>query len=366
MQVERIWLLMARKLSNEASSEELRELEYLLRQDSDNHFSMEVFERFWEKNEKNVLDNDEMAYEQHLQRMAQKGIHLGQTSDEIYYTSDHKRNYFNWMIAACIVGILAFTSWWIFGNDGSQTVTQDLSMNEITTPLGSKSQLRLPDSTVVWLNAGSKLTYPKEFGKNIREVTLVGEAYFEVKKKGNIPFVIHTHRMDIKVLGTTFNVKSYPGEATTEASLIKGSIEVSLKDRSASPILLKPKEKIIVREFAKASVVSNEEKSKDISVKEQQPEVAIQSVAYDQNFDTVLEAAWVDNLLVFTEMKFSEVVKLMERWYGITIQVENASLLNQQLTGSFRNETIYQALDALQYVVDFDYERVTAKSIIIK
>lgn len=367
MQVERIWLLIARKMSNEASTEELKELDLLLRKDPDQHFNIEVLERIWEKTEESNTEDVEECYQKHLQRMQNRGIEFPGVSEEMEYAYSEKKSFpiIKWLVAACILSLICLSTWWLFQPSKALMTSQELSMNEITTPLGSKSQLRLPDSTVVWLNAGSKLTYPKEFGQDLREVTLVGEAYFEVKKKGTVPFIIHTHRMDIKVLGTSFNVKSYPGEPTTEASLIKGSIEVSLKNRNSAPITLKPKEKIVVREFTSQqedTAISTAE----VKSNKEEAAVAIKSIAFDQTYNTVLESAWVNNLLVFTEMEFSEVVKLMERWYGMTIQLENKKLANQKLTGSFKNETIYQALEALQFVVDFKYERLNGKQIIIK
>ncbi|WP_126969386.1 FecR family protein [Gynurincola endophyticus] len=368
MQVERIWLLIARKLSDEASMEELKELDMLIRQYPDSHFSLEVFNRLWEKDEEVDPADLEDAYARHLNRMAEKGIHFSNGSDDTSYMIEQapRRTGFRWLIAASFAAIITVAGWWLLREPKQTTVLAAVTaMNEITTPNGSKSQLRLPDSTVVWLNAGSKLTYPKEFGKDIREVTLVGEAYFDVKKKNNMPFIIHTHRMDIKVLGTTFNVKSYPGEPTTEASLIKGSIEVLLKDRESAPILLKPWEKIVVREFSSATVSSQKNNA---AIKEdiKEPEVAIKPLGYDETNDAVLETAWVENVLVFNEMNFSEVTKLMERWYGIKIQIQNPALFKQQLTGSFKNETLDQALQALQFVVDFDYERTSPRLIIIK
>ena len=131
--------------------------------------------------------------------------------------------------------------------------------SEISTRYGSRTKLLLPDSTQVWLNSGSKLSYNKTYGNGTREVTLSGEAYFDVVKNPAHPFIIHTVNIDIKVLGTAFNVKSFPGEKNTETSLIRGSIEVTFKNRPSEKIILKPNEKLIT---------ANEEPAKDSVYKE--------------------------------------------------------------------------------------------------
>jgi transmembrane sensor len=116
----------------------------------------------------------------------------------------------------------------------------------VGTKKGSKSHIVLPDGTNVWLNADSKIIYPGNFQGETREVSLVGEAFFDVVKNVNKPFIIHTGTMDVKVLGTAFNVRSYPGEMTTEASLLRGLIEVTLNGTEKKKILLKPNEKLTV------------------------------------------------------------------------------------------------------------------------
>ena len=90
------------------------------------------------------------------------------------------------------------------------------------------------------------MTYDKNFGKNIREVNLTGEAFFDVTKDSSHPFIIHTNVIDIKVLGTEFNVRSYPNDANTETSLIRGKVEVTVKNRANEKIYLEPNEKLVV------------------------------------------------------------------------------------------------------------------------
>ncbi len=168
--------------------------------------------------------------------------------------------------------------------------------NEISTRNGSKSHLVLPDGTLVWLNAGSRIVYDKNFGAALREVSLTGEAFFDVARNAEKPFLIHTARIDIKVLGTRFNVRSYPTDQTTEATLIRGSIEVSIKDRPSEKIILKPNEKLVVanddstlhRNVAGRSGVNTGESL-----------VNIRKPTFEPVTCDVVETSWVVNKLIF-------------------------------------------------------------------
>ena len=137
--------------------------------------------------------------------------------------------------------------------------------NEIATLPGTHSKTILPDGSTVWLNAGSKLTYNKNFNTATREVELSGEAYFDVKKDEHHPFIIHTSAMHIKVLGTAFNVKSYPGDKSSETSLIRGSIEVTMNNRPQEKIILHPSEKLVVMNRIETKKDEDETKPEPIS-----------------------------------------------------------------------------------------------------
>ncbi len=136
-------------------------------------------------------------------------------------------------------------------------------VNEISTRPGSKSKVELPDGSVVWLNAGSTLTYDKDFGKENRAVTLIGEGFFDVTKNKEKPFIISTESISIKVLGTVFNVKAYKEDKQTETSLIHGSIEVTIKNRPNDKIILSPSEKLIVENSILKNVQKENENNSD-------------------------------------------------------------------------------------------------------
>ena len=230
------------------------------------------------------------------------------------------------------------------------------SLNEITTRMGSRSKVQLPDGSIVWLNAGSKLVYDKNYGQQQREVTLLGEAFFDVKKHASKPFIIHASNINIKVLGTAFNVKAYPDDKKIETSLIRGSIEVTINNRPDNKIILSPNEKLIVENETAAKLQSKQGPA--------QPAIAFQKLHYNAIDSTIAETAWVADRLTVREETFGELAIKMERWYDVQIEIRNESLPNKVLSVSFENETVDQALEALKELFQFRYEK-TGNNIII-
>jgi ferric-dicitrate binding protein FerR (iron transport regulator) len=227
-----------------------------------------------------------------------------------------------------------------------------LAGNEIYTGSGSRTHLTLPDGTIVWLNAGSRINYEKNFGATERTVSLTGEAFFDVAPNAAKPFVIHTARIDIKVLGTSFNVKSYPSDKTTETTLIRGSIEVSIHNRPSDKIVLKPNEKLVVNNE------DSTEREKDVRRPNHAANnslVVISKPTYEQHSGAIIETSWVDNKLIFQDEDFATLARSMERWYGVTIHFETSEKENLRFTGIFEKETVLQAMDALKLTASFTY-----------
>jgi ferric-dicitrate binding protein FerR (iron transport regulator) len=233
-----------------------------------------------------------------------------------------------------------------------------VSENNISTKPGSKSQVKLPDGTLVILNADSKLTYPDNFLGNTREVTLEGEAYFNVTHNKQKPFIIHSKAMDIKVLGTQFNVKAYPQENTSEATLIKGSIEVTLTGHTHEKIMLKPNEKITV---SNQPVIQNvvTEKPQKIPSKpiDEIPLISVDQVRADEKENIISEIGWTQNKLMFKNESLQSIVATLGRWYGVQIQINSENLKDQKFTGNFNAETLTQVLQALQLSYNFSYKK---------
>jgi ferric-dicitrate binding protein FerR (iron transport regulator) len=148
-------------------------------------------------------------------------------------------------------------------------------------------------------------------------------------------------------LGTAFNVKAYPDEKTTETSLIRGSVEVTLDKRPGEHIILKPNEKLVVANEDEKAETKMDPAKKD-------PKVAISELTHI-NDTTIVETSWVHNELIFRDETFSDIAKKMERWYGVTIIIEDEKIALERLSGTLTTETVQEALNALQYSEKFHY-----------
>lgn len=355
---DHFWILLSRKLGGEATPEEIQELEDLLRSDPDLHYSMQTILDWWTPGKSSPQPENLEAFHRHVERMQAKGIPFSEENDRDDlalippYPDAHGRSR-SWRIIATGSAIaLTISILYFFAQRSSsgpilQPIISAVPVtSEVSTQNGSKTKVVLPDSSLVWLNAGSKLVYDKEYGNAIREVTLSGEAFFDVVKNAEKPFLIHTSRMDIKVLGTRFDVKAYPADKTTEATLIRGSIEVSLKNKHDGKIILKPNEKIIVGDD---KPVMNPASPGSHTTKDNPAEsiIAIRQPVFDSLNNTIVETSWLENKLIFHDESFGDLAKLMERWYGVNIHFSNLAKMDLHFTGTFKKETIQQALDVL-------------------
>ncbi|WP_143310927.1 FecR family protein [Chitinophaga vietnamensis] len=351
MSTKRTWELIGRKLAGEASAEELRELDQLLRAHPELHLPVDTMSDIWKQSADADRAAGEDAHRRHIHRMQQMGIDIGRMEDQEDATylleGSRRRHYRRYLVAAGISGAMLLAGWWAWKPGGKH---RPAALSEVSTRNGSRTSIQLPDGSRVWLNAGSKLTYDKDFGSSSREVSLSGEAFFDVAKNAELPFIIHTAAMDVRVLGTRFNIRSYPGDKNTEAALIQGSIEASPKDRPAEKIILKPNEKILVLNAIPSGGSAASRQHSD-------PVVAVQRLTYYESADSTvaIETSWMDNKLVFRDESFASLAKRMERWYGVTIRFSEPQEEQLRFTGVFQGETVQQALNALKLIAAFNY-----------
>ena len=361
-QKEHTWDLIAKKLAREATPDELKELEDLLRAHPELYYPLQTIADFWKSSNPGDLEKAEQAFDRHLDRIKELGIGFTPTVSE-FPGQNHDTRYRRrsktvlvTTISLLVVLIGLFVVPFILNQNISKlpAVTAPMKeFSEVATHDGSRTNLLLPDGTHVWLNAGSRLTYDKNYGAQLREVNLTGEALFDVAHIAAKPFVIHTTRVDIKVLGTRFNVKSYPTDKTTEATLLRGSIEVSVKARPDEKIILKPNEKLVIANDDSAlhrNLSPHTEKTSKVN----ESLVDIRKPAYDASGINI-ETSWVDDRLIFQDEAFGSLAKDMQRWYGVSIRFTRPGQEEWRFTGNFRKETIQQALEALKLTAPFTY-----------
>jgi len=226
------------------------------------------------------------------------------------------------------------------------------------TARGEKKVIILNDSSKLYLNAGSELWIDKDFNKNNRTVYLVGEALFDVTHNKALPFIVHSDKFDVKVLGTLFNVKAYPGDPLSETSLIRGKVELTLKN-DTKIITLFPTQKAVVDNSGKSLVEGNKQVYRHLN-----ETVALLPISYNSKDSMVIETSWAQNRLEIVDETFTEIKTKLERWYNVKITFKDEAVSKYTFSATFEKETIKQVLASLQNAYDFKYE-IKDKSIII-
>src|ERR1035437_7245902 len=264
---------------------------------------------------------------------------------------------------AAIFKFAAAITWFL-----KPTTASDLSANKahffnIKVAYGSKTTIELPDSSVVVLNSGSTLSYPDKFETASRTVKLTGEAFFEVKRNSRRPFYVQTKDVTIKVLGTKFNVKSYPDDNTSETTLVSGSVEILQNSQGnkkvVDPIFLKPNQKAIftrttgLTELKDLNKEPTREKVQNESVI---PTQLVTKIADQDQEETDIDIAWKNNKLILNNDRFGDIIKILERWYDVDITLQNPALADVRFSAKFDKESIADVLNALKIIEPFHYE----------
>ena len=219
-------------------------------------------------------------------------------------------------VLLALVSLLSFRS-------GRASIQDRMADIVISVPLGARTSTQLPDGTVVWLNAGSRLSYSQNFGIDERLIELVGEGYFEVARNERLPFSVTTDHLQVRVLGTKFNLRDYPEDADATVSLAEGS--VALLVRTA------PEEEFRLRPDQRASL---DKQTGRLSV---------------ENAEAATATQWTDGRLVYDGESLETIVRDLERNYSITITVSDDSLLKLHFYGAFlrQEQSLTEILDAL-------------------
>lgn len=200
--------------------------------------------------------------------------------------------------------------------------------NKIEVPSGQRVSLTLSDGTKVWLNAQSKLIYPSAFDGEERKVRLEGEGFFEVSHNPEKPFIVDGDLLEVKVLGTKFNYRSYKDEDAT-VTLAEGKVEVSTYD-GANNLTLKPAEQVVY------------------SVGE--------GISLHKHIDSELQKSWIKGETVFQDQPLSMICKDLERKFGVVIDIEDPELAEQLFTCRFKESlNIQQVMNLLRETRELNY-----------
>jgi len=228
------------------------------------------------------------------------------------------------IVLASLVTIVAIT-WLLHRTDRGPAAPAVATLTRTITERSEYKYLLLPDSTQVWLNASSSLEFPAHFKEGKREVTLSGEAYFDVKHVEKAPFIIHTGRLSTTVLGTAFNIKAYPDRKNIIVSVSTGKVRVSYDNVAVATLV----------------------KGQLVKVGSQADPVVEKKIA------PAAVAAWQQGNMSYEDEALEDIVADLERLYNVKIRIDNASILNLKVSTSFRREIgIEQALQVLCRLTD--------------
>lgn len=271
--------------------------------------------KLWKNSLNSAIKNDENT------QLLDK-IHHRIALEESKANSRKIKLYKTWLKVAAILVFGLFSSTIIFYNKQDNQSFANV-IETVSTPNASRTNFKLPDGSEVWLNAGSTLSFPRQFGDN-RTVELVGQAFFKVVKDGK-RFVVKTNTGCVEVLGTTFDVKAYKDELF-QTTLLEGSVNV--KNKKDQGFILKPGQQSVINSKSELSIV---------------------------DVNTEQYTSWKDGKLIFIDEPFQNVAKQLERWYNIKIELKGDNLKALGYTGTIEMETLGELLELMKTTTPINY-----------
>jgi ferric-dicitrate binding protein FerR (iron transport regulator) len=349
---ERLWELLAKQFDGHISEDELRELQILLNGQQDTIPYGELLSELRGLSLRPGSE-DKMAKDNSLSTIlksikADTSVESNGEFPEITGVA-RKKPIYAWAVLAVL--ILVIGAVYTFRKQRHSGVVPAESFDRIVTKKGSRTLINLPDSSTVVLNSSCQFAYNKDFGVKKREMQLSGEAFFDIHSNPDMPLVVNAGNVIIRVLGTSFNVRAYAEDSFVEATLIKGVVEVSLKTDPERKILLRPNEKIVIRnEAGKAASQPDSSQSKN-----REEVIRVTQLVEDPRDSSYVETSWMKEKLSFRKESFPMLAARMERWYQVKIVLADPVLRSMQFTGSFEKETVEEAFRALQHSAIFNY-----------
>lgn len=250
------------------------------------------------------------------------------------------KNWIIWGIAASILLIIG-TALSVRLYDTTALAPDSPNILECYVPYGETRELTLPDKSHVYLNSGSLLLFPEKFVTKERKIYLTGEARIIVAKNQRKPFIVCSDNMNVKALGTRFNLSAYPHSELSTTTLEEGSIEITFKSGHSVPLTLTPGEQIVYDRM-----------THKITFRKVNP---------------VLSSAWTQGFLVFDRTPFDELIRTLERKYDVSFSYDAHKYNGRYYNIVFRpDETLEESLDLLRHLIDgFEYT-IIGKTVVIK
>jgi len=328
----------------------------------------DLMKRMWHAGENQNAANTDKEETKNISRILQLVKTETQPGDEIPLIQTRSRRRYLYILCGVAAVFILVVLGWLTNNNYKKTNVSDNTSNtlNLVAENGSRTRTILPDGSTVWLNAGSHISFVEGFSAKTREVVLDGEAYFDVVKQPQRPFIVHVSGYDIKVLGTAFNVRSYATDKTVETTLLRGLVEVTKQGKAQqNPIFLHPNEKLIVEKVAAKDAEKLPDNNTPATAQAEK-EYRITPLSTAIKEDERIETAWVYNRLEFRGDSFTELAGKLERWYNIKIVFDDEDVKQLNFNGSFENETVEEALKALKIATPLFNYKIVGKEIHIK
>ncbi len=346
------WKLITTILSGDADANEQAAFNKWLARDENNSKLYAELEQIWKKTG-SIQHYKNLDLKSAWDKMLQKQPELVDTHKKA--ASKQLKSKVIPLLRIAAVFIIGFFSAWFAVEFYPDKQTENF--HKIVVPRGQKSEVILADGTQIWLNSESKLSYPANFTRENREVHLSGEAFFKVSHNSEKPFIVKTSDINIKVHGTSFNVKAYPKDGIIETTLLTGKISINprhKKRRQRNNIELKPNQKAV---YIKGQGKIKRSDLRDLhkNVKDKKQKLTRKKIVISDKADTDKITAWKYKKLIFRNESLDELANRLERWYDVEITIADPELTQYHYSGTIENETIHDVLEIIKLTLPIQY-----------
>jgi transmembrane sensor len=276
---------------------------------------------------------------QRIFRDLQKRIQLDKEAQQ-QKVIKHDFSLKRWLLPVASAAAVLLIGFYVLNNNNKQMLPVERQL--VKAPSNKVIQIILADGSKVWLNAGSVFKYPKAFNAKIREVELIeGRAFFDIKHMTDHPFVVKTNNLNVTVLGTSFDVRSYKREGTTKVSVVTGKVGITVPNEPAKPaIMLVAKEEIVLNRTTRhvAKAITKE----------------------------AVVNLWCKDVLVFDQQDLSSVFKAIEKKYNTKITVADKDLLKERISITLGNQRLDTIMEILSFTKHFNYKMANDSTVVVK
>ncbi|MFV0583298.1 MAG: FecR family protein [Parabacteroides gordonii] len=309
--------LLHKYFHGKLTKKELTDFRSMVNEMSDEMFKKEL-DFIW-NNENDVIPMDTLTKNNILQ--------------SVHNIIDHKaivvKRVFNWWkIAAIIMMPILLINISLLFMDNKEEYVANVQEYTVLSGKGQKNQILLPDGTHIWLNSESEISYTSNFNQSNRSIKLKGEAFFDVKKNEYLPFNVEVDSINIQVLGTAFNVSAYADDPNIKVSLERGKVEVRMHDDNSFLATLNPNEQATIDKKSIVTTITDCE-------------------AYT-------ESIWRQNVLKINNIYAGEMIKKLERWYGVHINVQNMPV-SKRYGLTIKEESLREMLELINSITPIIY-----------